>query len=145
MNGCLQACLATTLLLSFLVLVYMCVPTEQTLTASFPNVVILRGLGEEGLEPISFDNNTLPTLSAAEVATMNGLYQFDPLFYHKTLERFIPWEDRDKVTVWTCTMFCNAQNTSAEQVKLVLVHTTPAEKKNGAGLSLRVVSTATVA
>merc|ERR1719265_1027658 len=45
------------------------------------------------IDPVSFDNNTLPKLTASEAAGLGGLYQYDPLFYHKTFDRFVPWED----------------------------------------------------
>jgi len=132
MNGGTQALLATLVLLNCLLFMWMAVPTEQTLYAHFPNVLILRGFGSEAIDPISFDNNSLPTLTPEEASKLNGLYQFDPLFYHKSLDRFIPWEDREKASLWECTMFCSPMNTSAgaENVRLALVHTSPAEKKN---------------
>lgn len=130
MNGGMQALLATLALVFVMVLMWMVVPTEQSLDAHFPNVVILRGFGSEAIEPISFDNNSLPEISAEQAAQLNGLYQFDPLFYHKSLDRFIPWEDREKATVWDCTMFCKPVNKSAPEVRLALVHTSPDAKKN---------------
>lgn len=130
MNGCTQALLGTITIAFALLTMWMMVPTEQTLTAQFPNVVILRGFGTEGIEPISFDNNTLPAVDATEAAQLNGLFQFNPLFYHKTMDRFIPWEERDKAMVWECTMFCNALNRTDNQARLALVHTSPDERKN---------------
>mmetsp|Transcript_134947 Transcript_134947/g.234621 ORF Transcript_134947/g.234621 Transcript_134947/m.234621 type:complete len:219 (+) Transcript_134947:228-884(+) len=130
MNGCTQAAIATGALLALFVLVYMIVPTEQTLDAKFPNVVILRGLGTEAIDPISFDNNTLPTLEASEASKLGGLFQFDPMFYHKTLDRFIPWEERHTVTAFECTLFCSPLNRSSRDVRLALIHTSPAEKKH---------------
>lgn len=130
MNGCQTAVVGIAALALFIIFVWMAVPTEQTLDAHFPNVVILRGFGGEGLEPISFDNNTLPLVEAVEAAKLNGLFQFDPLFYHKTLDRFIPWEERDKAMVWSCTMFCSLLNTTDTEGRLALVHTSPDPKKN---------------
>merc|ERR1712217_744161 len=89
-----------------------------------------RGFGSESIDPISFDNNSMPTLDKSQVSSLNGLYQFDPLFYHKTFDRFIPWEERDKVTIWECTFFCNPANASGKDVRLALVHTSPSDKKN---------------
>merc|ERR1719162_112962 len=100
----------------------MMVPTEQTLSATFPNVVILRGYGTEKIEPISFDNNTLDALEDWQASKLNGIYQYDPLFYHKTLDRFIPWEDRGKTMIWTCTLFFGPFNRTSKDVKLSLIH-----------------------
>lgn len=105
------------------------VPTEQSLDAHFPNVVMLRGFGSDTIEPISFDNNSLPVLEKSDASYLNGIYQFDPLFYHKTLDRFIPWEERDKTSVWECTLFCSPMNRTSD-VKLALVHTSPDGKKH---------------
>mmetsp|Transcript_61879 Transcript_61879/g.186691 ORF Transcript_61879/g.186691 Transcript_61879/m.186691 type:complete len:218 (+) Transcript_61879:98-751(+) len=129
MNGGMQACLATLGLVFVLVLMWAVVPTEQSLDAHFPNVVMLRGFGTEGIEPISFDNNSLPELDSSKASWFNGIYQFDPLFYHKTLDRFIPWEDRDKASVWECTLFCSPMNRTSG-TRLALVHTSPDSKKN---------------
>jgi len=122
--------MATMMLLGLLVLVWMVVPTEQTLDAHFPNVIMLRGFGSEEIDPISFDNNTVPSLTMAEASQLNGLYQFDHLFYHKTFDRFIPWEERDKALIWECTLFCSPLNSSATNVRLALVHTSPDPKRN---------------
>lgn len=130
MNACLQVSFWISVVLALIITVWMGVPTEQTLTAKFPNVVILRGFGDGGLEPISFDNNTLPPITAEEASKFNGFFQFDPLFYHKTLENFIPWEDRGKVTVFACAFGCSAHNLTGDQVKLALIHTSPDEKKH---------------
>merc|ERR1719446_1699500 len=123
MSGATQALVATLAIVFVLVLMWAMVPTEQTLAFTFPNVVMLRGFGSEAIEPISFDNNTLDTVEAAEASYFNGVYQFDPMFYHKTLDRFIPWEDRDKASIWECTLGCRAMNTSDSEVRLALVHT----------------------
>lgn len=130
MNGGAVALLCTFALISVLVLMWMVVPTEQSLYAHFPNVVILRGFGYESIEPISFDNNSLPVLDKSQVASLNGLYQFDPLFYHKSFDRFIPWDDRYKVTVWDCVMFCSPMNRSGGDVRLALIHTSVDPKKH---------------
>mmetsp|Transcript_62333 Transcript_62333/g.115701 ORF Transcript_62333/g.115701 Transcript_62333/m.115701 type:complete len:221 (-) Transcript_62333:59-721(-) len=130
MGGFTNVVLATFLITFFLVLMYLVVPTEQALLVNFPNVVFLTGFGQEKLEPISFDNNTLDELPPGEVRKLNGVFQFDPLYYHKTLDRFIPWEDRDKVSVWDCTLFCSPLNTTDKQNKLSLVHYSPDPKKN---------------
>merc|ERR1719230_719395 len=111
----------------------MAVPTEQTLFMVFPNVLVLQGFGTEGLDPISFDNNSLPSLTTEEASKLNGLYQYSPMFYHKSMDRFIPWEDRGTTTTFECTMFCSAMNTTGVDVRLALVHTSPGEsegKKN---------------
>lgn len=126
----MQAIIATVFLLLCLVLVWLIVPTEQTLDAKFPNVVFLTGFGAEAIEPISFDNNSLPTVDAAQAAYLSGLFQYDPLFYHKSLDRFIAWEDREKAMLWSCTMFCSPVNTSARDARLALVHMSPDRKKN---------------
>jgi len=130
MNGGTQALLATFALLAFLVLVWMMVPTEQTLMARFPNVVIARGFGSEDIDPISFDNTTLPALSKSQASYLNGLYQYDPLFYHKSFDRFIAWEDRYKATIFECTLFCGAMNRTGPDTRLALVHYSPDEKKH---------------
>mmetsp|Transcript_93766 Transcript_93766/g.265163 ORF Transcript_93766/g.265163 Transcript_93766/m.265163 type:complete len:222 (-) Transcript_93766:69-734(-) len=131
MSGGMQAMVATLGIIFILILMWSVVPTEQTLDAHFPNVLMLRGFGSETIDPISFDNNSLPTLEIADVARLNGVYQFDPLFYHKSLDRFIPWEDREKTSIWECTMFCGPVNKTRDaDVRLALVHTQPAEKKN---------------
>mmetsp|Transcript_26134 Transcript_26134/g.60948 ORF Transcript_26134/g.60948 Transcript_26134/m.60948 type:complete len:220 (-) Transcript_26134:85-744(-) len=129
MGGLTNALFASLMIVSLLVLMYLMVPTEQTLLANFPNVVFLTGFGSESLEPISFDNNTLDVLPPGDIK-FNGVYQFDPLYYHKTLDRFIPWEDRDKVSVWDCTMFCSPVNTTDKQNKLSLVHYSMDAKKH---------------
>mmetsp|Transcript_103382 Transcript_103382/g.267388 ORF Transcript_103382/g.267388 Transcript_103382/m.267388 type:complete len:220 (+) Transcript_103382:146-805(+) len=124
------ACCATFAIAGFLLLMWAMVPTEQTLDAKFPNVIMLTGMGAEGtVEPISFDNSSLPPLTAAEAAGLNGIYQFDPLFYHKTLDRHVPWEDRERTHVFECMFFCAPVNKTGEQVKLALVHTSPGETK----------------
>merc|ERR1712232_25873 len=92
--------------------------------------VILQGFGDQAIDPISFDNNGLPTISTAESSSLNGWDQFEPLFYHKSFDRFIPWEERHKCTVWECTMFCGPMNKTGSGVKLALVHFTQAAKKN---------------
>mmetsp|Transcript_70924 Transcript_70924/g.197065 ORF Transcript_70924/g.197065 Transcript_70924/m.197065 type:complete len:218 (+) Transcript_70924:100-753(+) len=130
MNGCCVASLGVLALLSLLVLVWLIVPTEQTVGADFPNVLFLRGFGFTDLDPISHDNATLPTISAAEAAGLNGLYQFDPLFYHKSLDRFVKWEQREKTHIFSCTLGCRAMNTTANEVRLALVHTAPEPKKH---------------
>mmetsp|Transcript_62189 Transcript_62189/g.192764 ORF Transcript_62189/g.192764 Transcript_62189/m.192764 type:complete len:218 (+) Transcript_62189:125-778(+) len=124
-----QALVATFGIIFILVLMWAIVPTEQSLDAHFPNVLYLTGFGSEAIDPISFDNNTLPTLEKSDAAWLSGVYQFDPLFYHKTLDRFIPWEEREKTTVWECTFLCSPMNRTSD-VRLALVHTSPAEKKN---------------
>merc|ERR1719401_82575 len=108
----------------------MIVPTEQTLYAQFPNVVIVRGFGHEAIDPISFDNNSLATIDSAQASGLNGVYQFDPLFYHKSLDRFVPWEDRERSTIFSCTLFCSLMNATDRDGRLALVHTSPSEKKN---------------
>eukprot|EP00931_Biecheleriopsis_adriatica_P067367 TRINITY_DN4151_c0_g1_i1.p1 TRINITY_DN4151_c0_g1~~TRINITY_DN4151_c0_g1_i1.p1 ORF type:complete len:240 (+),score=58.92 TRINITY_DN4151_c0_g1_i1:59-721(+) len=122
MSGGMQACVASVAIVCVIIFMWMAVPTEQTLDLKFPNVVILRGMGNDGLDPISFDNNSLPEIKAEEAANFNGIYQFDPLFYHKSFDRFIPWEERHKAMVFDCTMGCSAHNTTATEVKLALVH-----------------------
>lgn len=117
-------------LFSVLTFMWMAVPTEQTLSAVFPNVVILAGFGSEKIDPISFDNNSLPELPAAEAGVFNGFYQYDPLFYHKSFDRFIPWEDRHKTYTYSCAVFCRPMNASAKEVAVVLVHYSPEPKKN---------------
>uniref|UniRef100_A0A7S1RB25 Uncharacterized protein n=1 Tax=Alexandrium catenella TaxID=2925 RepID=A0A7S1RB25_ALECA len=118
-----QALLATLGLVSVLVLMWAVVPTEQSLDAHFPNVLYLSGFGSETIDPISFDNSTMPVLEKSQASSFNGVYQFDPLFYHKTLDRFISWEDREKLSVWECTFFCSPMNRSAPDARLGLVHT----------------------
>mmetsp|Transcript_86281 Transcript_86281/g.192951 ORF Transcript_86281/g.192951 Transcript_86281/m.192951 type:complete len:220 (-) Transcript_86281:35-694(-) len=122
MNGGTQAALASVGIIFVLVLMWAIVPTEQTLDAHFPNVLYLSGFGDEAVDPISFDNSTMPTLDKSQASYFNGVYQFDPLFYHKTLDRFIPWEDREKVSIWECTFFCSPMNRSAADARLALVH-----------------------
>merc|ERR1711879_871300 len=61
---------------------------------------------------------------------MGGLYQFDPLFYHKSLDRFVAWEDRGKAHVFACTFWCAPINTTAKEPRLALIHFNPAPKKN---------------
>jgi len=130
MGGSTTVAVACVTIVSSMVLMWMVVPTEQTLNATFPNVVILRGYGSEKIDPISFDNTSLPQLEDSQASALNGIYQFDPLFYHKTLDRFIPWEDQGKTDVWSCTMFCSPFNRTAKDVKLALVHTSSEPKKN---------------
>eukprot|EP00930_Biecheleria_cincta_P073956 TRINITY_DN61206_c0_g1_i1.p1 TRINITY_DN61206_c0_g1~~TRINITY_DN61206_c0_g1_i1.p1 ORF type:complete len:219 (-),score=44.78 TRINITY_DN61206_c0_g1_i1:104-760(-) len=122
MAGSTTAILATVGIICLMIFMWLATPTEQTLAPTFPNVVILRGMGSDKLDPISFDNNTLPEISAAEAANFNGFYQFDPLFYHKSFDRFVPWEERGKAMVFECSMGCSPHNTSAKDVKLALVH-----------------------
>mmetsp|Transcript_18576 Transcript_18576/g.38643 ORF Transcript_18576/g.38643 Transcript_18576/m.38643 type:complete len:218 (+) Transcript_18576:24-677(+) len=129
MNGGTQALLATLGIVFILVLMWAVVPTEQSLDAHFPNVLLLRGFGYDKVDPISFDNTTLPSLETHEAANLNGVYQFDPLFYHKTLDRFIPWEDRERITMFECTMFCSPMNRTSD-VRLALAHTSPDGKKH---------------
>merc|ERR1712222_202727 len=90
---------------------------------------VLRGF-DGGIDPISHDNATLPTLESSQVSRFNGFYQFDPLFYHKSFDRLIPWEDRGKATIWECTMFCSPLNKTGVGMKLALVHMEQAPKKN---------------
>mmetsp|Transcript_71350 Transcript_71350/g.204726 ORF Transcript_71350/g.204726 Transcript_71350/m.204726 type:complete len:220 (-) Transcript_71350:118-777(-) len=130
MSAGLKACGALLALFSAIIFMWMVTPTEQTLAAVFPNVIIMSGFGSEQIDPISFDNNSLPELPAAQASRFNGIYQFDPMFYHKSLDRFIPWESRDKTHIFSCTLFCGPMNTSAKEVKLALVHTSPGEKRN---------------
>merc|ERR1712087_509050 len=92
--------------------------------------LILRGFGDQALDPISFDNSTMPTVAASDATSLNGLYQFDPLFYHKSFDRLIPWEDRGKCTIWECTMFCSPLNKTGVGLKLALVHLEQSPKKN---------------
>ena len=89
------------------------------------------GFGGEPIEPISFDNNTLDTVSAEDATWLNGLYQYEPLFWHKTFDRFIPWEERNKVDgIWSCVLFCSPMNTSDKTNRLSLVHMKPDKKKH---------------
>lgn len=122
MGSGIQVALASVALVAVLIFMWLAVPTEQTLDLKFPNVVILRGLGGVDLDPISFDNNSLPVIPASEVGQFNGFYQFEPLFYHKSFDRFVPWEQREKTMVFSCTMGCSAHNLTAKEVKLALVH-----------------------
>eukprot|EP00440_Ansanella_granifera_P001493 gb/GFBE01001608.1/.p1 GENE.gb/GFBE01001608.1/~~gb/GFBE01001608.1/.p1 ORF type:complete len:221 (+),score=49.71 gb/GFBE01001608.1/:1-663(+) len=122
LSGGTQAGIASMAIVGMLIFMWLAVPTEQTLDLKFPNVVFLTGMGSDGLDPISFDNNSLPSLPASEVSKFNGLYQFDALFYHKSFDRFVPWEERGKAMVFDCTMGCSAHNTTANEVKLALVH-----------------------
>mmetsp|Transcript_60671 Transcript_60671/g.128454 ORF Transcript_60671/g.128454 Transcript_60671/m.128454 type:complete len:218 (+) Transcript_60671:174-827(+) len=109
-------------------LMWMAVPTEQTLAVVFPNVIILGGMGSESILPISFDNNSLPELTAAETTTFNGFYRHDPLFYHHTLDRFLDSESRRSGTyIFSCAVFCGPTNSSG---KLALLHKAPEPKKN---------------
>mmetsp|Transcript_56344 Transcript_56344/g.101266 ORF Transcript_56344/g.101266 Transcript_56344/m.101266 type:complete len:220 (+) Transcript_56344:100-759(+) len=130
MGGGLQVLASTLLLIFTLLFMWAAVPTEQTLDLKFPNVVVLSGFGVDKIDPISFDNNSLPEVLPAEAGNFNGFYQFDPLFYSKTFDRFIPWEERDKAMVFACTMGCRPLNTSAAEVRLVLVHSSPDVKRN---------------
>eukprot|EP00927_Polykrikos_kofoidii_P069557 TRINITY_DN65080_c0_g1_i1.p1 TRINITY_DN65080_c0_g1~~TRINITY_DN65080_c0_g1_i1.p1 ORF type:complete len:221 (-),score=40.00 TRINITY_DN65080_c0_g1_i1:71-733(-) len=130
LSGGMQGCLAFTGIVGTLVFVWLVVPTEQLVAATFPNVLIVRGFGYEGLEPISHDNSTMPPVDAATASRLNGLYQYDPMFYHKSLDRFIKWEDRRSATIFSCTMFCSPLNTTGSQVMLALVHSAPEKKKN---------------
>mmetsp|Transcript_31277 Transcript_31277/g.82891 ORF Transcript_31277/g.82891 Transcript_31277/m.82891 type:complete len:220 (-) Transcript_31277:91-750(-) len=130
MGGGSTVCIASMAIVFTCLLMWAVVPTEQTLDAKFPNVLYLSGMGAEGpLEPISFDNSSMPTISEAEAAALNGIYQFDPLFYHKSLDRFVPWENRGLTHIFECTFFCNPLNNTGEAVKLALVHTSPDEGK----------------
>eukprot|EP00414_Alexandrium_minutum_P003511 CAMPEP_0113821906 /NCGR_PEP_ID=MMETSP0328-20130328/1974_1 /TAXON_ID=39455 /ORGANISM="Alexandrium minutum" /LENGTH=218 /DNA_ID=CAMNT_0000789841 /DNA_START=5 /DNA_END=661 /DNA_ORIENTATION=+ /assembly_acc=CAM_ASM_000350 len=130
MGGGMQAIIATFGLVFVLLLMWAVVPTEQSLDAHFPNVLYLSGFGSEKIDPISFDNSTMPTLEQSEVSYFNGVYQFDPLFYHKSLDRFIPWEEREKVSVWECTFFCSPMNRTAPDARLALVHASMDGKKH---------------
>lgn len=130
MGGGTTACIASLGIVFVMVTMWAVVPTEQTLDAHFPNVIYLAGMGAEGgLDPVSHDNNSMPALSASEVAGLSGVYQFDPLFYHKSLDRLVPWENRDKTHVFECTMFCTPHNKTGEAVKLALVHTSTDGKR----------------
>lgn len=122
MGSGIQVVVASLAMVALLIFMWLAVPTEQTLDLKFPNVVILRGLGSVDLDPISFDNNSLPVIPAAEAGQFNGFYQFEPLFYHKSFDRFVPWEQREKTMVFSCTMGCSAHNLTAKEVKLALVH-----------------------
>ncbi|CAE7498328.1 unnamed protein product [Symbiodinium natans] len=122
MGSAVQVCVASLGMVGVLIFMWLAVPTEQTLDLKFPNVVILRGFGNADIDPISFDNNTLPGITAAEASQFNGFYQFEPLFYHKSFDRFVPWEQREKTMVFSCTLGCSAYNTTAKEVKLALVH-----------------------
>merc|ERR1719350_2373 len=90
--------------------------------------MIVLGFGNEGIEPISFDNSTVEPVTAADASRFNGMFQYNPLFYHKTLDRFIPWEDRYKSDVWECILFCGP--TASSEAQLVLVHHSLEPKKN---------------
>eukprot|EP00929_Paragymnodinium_shiwhaense_P119658 TRINITY_DN91545_c0_g1_i1.p2 TRINITY_DN91545_c0_g1~~TRINITY_DN91545_c0_g1_i1.p2 ORF type:complete len:221 (-),score=38.39 TRINITY_DN91545_c0_g1_i1:377-1039(-) len=122
MSGGMTACVAFTFIILLLMTVYLIVPTEQTVGADFPNVVFLTGFGSEPLEPVSHDNSTMPGITAADASRFNGVYQFSPLFYHKSFDRFIPWEDRGKATIFSCAFWCGPMNTTGENVQLALIH-----------------------
>eukprot|EP00928_Gymnodinium_smaydae_P086718 TRINITY_DN71162_c0_g1_i1.p1 TRINITY_DN71162_c0_g1~~TRINITY_DN71162_c0_g1_i1.p1 ORF type:complete len:220 (-),score=56.05 TRINITY_DN71162_c0_g1_i1:187-846(-) len=130
MGGLTTAALAFLGLVSAIVLMWMIVPTEQTIGADFPNVLILRGFGGEALPSISHDNSTLPEIDASTAAWFNGFYQYDPLFYHKSMDRFVQWEERGQAYIFSCTLFCSPANTSAKDARLVLLHIAREEKKN---------------
>ncbi|CAL1147365.1 unnamed protein product, partial [Cladocopium goreaui] len=85
-------------------------------------VVILRGLGSVDLDPwegLDVDDGSLLTTT---VYLSFLLQRFEPLFYHKSFDRFVPWEQREKTMVFSCTMGCSAHNLTAKEVKLALVH-----------------------
>merc|ERR1719316_1286806 len=131
MNTCVTVSLCIAAIVSFLALVWMVVPTEQTLDVTFPNVLILTGFGKEDIEPVTHDNQTLPIIPAAEAASLNGFYQYNAMFYHKSLDRFIPWEERGMVSVWECTLFCGGVNASTRaETKVALMQQTVAPKKH---------------
>lgn len=43
--------------------------------------------------------------------------RFEPLFYHKSFDRFVPWEQREKTMVFSCTMGCSAHNLTAKEAR----------------------------
>merc|ERR1711939_427135 len=100
------------------------------LTAKFPNVVFVAGFGDEDIEPISHDNSTMPVIKAAQTSRLNGLYQYHPMFYHKSMDRFIPWEERGKSMIFSCSFYCGPMNTSGKDVMLALVHMSHEPKKH---------------
>jgi len=131
MNTCVLVTFFTAAILSVLCLVWMIVPTEQTLDVQFPNVLILAGFGSMDIEPVTHDNTTLPVIPAAQAANVNGFYQYGPQFYHKSLDRFIPWEERGMVSIWECTIFCGATNASQRaETRTALIQQNAGPKKN---------------
>lgn len=130
MAGWLQALFFMLLIGGFGVLMWMVVPIEQTLGSTFPNVLVVSGLGKDLIEPVSFDNISLGALTESEAIGLNGFYQFDFRFYHKTMDRFIPWEDRHKAIVWSCTLFCRPINATQRRDQAVLIHYSPDPKKH---------------
>lgn len=130
MGGGGNVMIFASLLVGIIAFMWMASPTEQTLLVQFPNVMIVRGFGHDKLDPISFDNTTLPELSAADAWWLNGFYQFDHLFYHKTFDRLIPWEEKHDTMVWSCAIGCRPMNSSAPDVRLILIHTKKDEKKS---------------
>merc|ERR1711972_725898 len=119
------------LLVGIIVFMWMAAPTEQTLLVQFPNVMILRGFGYDKIDPVSFDNTSLPEVSASDAWWLNGFYQFDHLFYHKTFDRFIPWEEKHNTMVWSCALGCRpVVNASAKDTRVILIQTKKDEKKN---------------
>lgn len=45
------------------------------------------------------------------------MLRFEPLFYHKSFDRFVPWEQREKTMVFSCTMGCSAHNLTAKEAE----------------------------
>mmetsp|Transcript_78286 Transcript_78286/g.209271 ORF Transcript_78286/g.209271 Transcript_78286/m.209271 type:complete len:223 (+) Transcript_78286:46-714(+) len=125
--GVVIQCSIAVLLVSFLIFsLWVTVPTDQTFENMFPNVIFMHGWGNMAIEPVAADNSTLPELPAEKMSALNGLYGHEMMFYHKTMDRFIPWEDRSKYRVWSCSVLCSPPSgTPGSSVALVLYSQNP--------------------
>eukprot|EP00397_Hematodinium_sp_SG-2012_P054068 GEMP01064950.1.p1 GENE.GEMP01064950.1~~GEMP01064950.1.p1 ORF type:complete len:214 (-),score=42.58 GEMP01064950.1:582-1223(-) len=108
--------------IGLIVILWLIVPTRQVVSDPFPNVVIVSGSATE-VTPLTHDNITLPAIDGGH---LRGVYSHAPLFFHPTMERFIPWDQRYKATIWECTFWCSP----GEGSKLALIHYAKEEKKN---------------
>ena len=84
-------------------------PTEQALPNGFnthrvwPNAVYFHAPALEVTPVATPDNTTMPP---HEVSSLSGLYGYQMLFYHRTLERFVKSEQRANVQIWSCVLGC---------------------------------------
>jgi len=89
----------------------------------FPNVVFVTGASQE-FEAVTHDDMAMPPV---DISGLRGMFQHDPLYFHKTLERFIDWENRPKLTIWKCIIWCSPPHGGDE---VILIHYEENEKKN---------------
>jgi len=71
---------------------------------------------------LKLHQKSMPLRSAIAIATAR--------FYHKSFDRFIPWEERGKATIFSCTLFCSPVNKTGQNVMLALVHMSHDPKKH---------------